>query len=382
MAKPRHQRQASGGVEIDSDLERLRDAIDVVDREILEKLNARARLVSAVGDLKRSQQAPVYVAGRERDLVAALRDENSGPFPTAGIQHVFREIISATRTLEQVVRVAFLGPAGTFSHQATLEQFGALVELVPAASIREVFELTERGQADFGIVPVENTIEGVVSESFDALVDSEVTLCGELLLEISQNLLAGSGDLKAIRKVASHPQPLAQCRGWLAQHLPGVETIETASTAAAAKRAAQDASIAAIGSETAALAYGLEVVRSAIEDHRGNTTRFVVIGHERPRSTGADLTSVVFTVRKDQRGTLYRLLEPFARYEVNVNSIQSRPIKGKPWEYLFFLDLEGHIEQDHVRKSLEEAAELAHSSKVLGSFPRASSLRRTTRRGR
>ena len=373
MPEPRHKQERADASESDRELDRLRRRIDAVDREILGKLNERAELVRQVGALKRSRCAPVYVGGRERDLVAALGLDNPGPFPTAGIQHVFREIISATRSLEEVVRVAFLGPVGTFSHQAALQNFGALVDLVPTSSTREVFELVERGRAHFGIVPLENTIEGVVSESFDSLVDSEVTLCGELLLEVSQSLLAQSSNLEDVRKVASHPQPLAQCRRWLERNLPGVELRETASTAVAAELAAADSGTAAIGSEAAAGVYGLLVVCRGIEDRRGNTTRFVVIGREAPAPSGDDLTSAVFTVRKDQSGTLYRLLEPFARNGVNITSIQSRPMKGKPWEYLFFLDLQGHAEDEAIRKAVEAASAVAHSSKILGSFPRAQS---------
>ena len=379
MAKSRSERSELDRAEGDAELATLRQSIDRVDREILGKLNERAEWVRQVGVHKRSRRAPVYVAGRERDLVKALSAENTGPFPSAGIPHVFREIISATRSLEEVVRVAFLGPAGTFSHQAALRQFGALVELVPAASIREVFELAERGRAHFGIAPVENTIEGPVSESFDALVESEeVTLCGELLLEVSQCLLAQGPTLEPVTKVASHPQPLAQCRRWLSRHLPDAEILETGSTAAAAELAAADPEVAAIASEAAAGVYGLRVLRECIEDNLGNTTRFVVIGRERPVPSSDDLTSVVFTARKDQSGTLYRLLEPFARRQINVTSIQSRPIKGKPWEYLFFLDMEGHSDEDRLSKALEEAAEVALSSKILGSFPRARSSRKST----
>jgi chorismate mutase/prephenate dehydratase len=359
------------GQDLAPELGRLRRAIDGVDREILDRLNARAELVRRIGELKRSRRAPVYVAERERDLVAALRHENAGPFPDSGIEPVFREIISATRSLEEVVRVAFLGPEGTFSHQAAMRQFGALVDLAPAATIQEVFDWTERGTVHYGVVPVENTTEGAVTASLDALVESEVTICGELLLEISNSLLSRSGRLGDVRRVASHPQPLAQCRRWLQRHLPGVETVETPSTAAAARLAAGDAAVAAIASEVAAPSYDLQVAASGIEDSRGNTTRFFVIGRERPKASGDDLTSAVFTVRKDQSGALFRLLEPFARHNVNLSAIQSRPMKGKPWEYLFFIDVEGHAGDETIAKALSEAAEVAHSHKILGSFPRA-----------
>jgi chorismate mutase/prephenate dehydratase len=357
---------------VSEELARLRDAIDAVDLEILASLNLRAQLVKQVGEEKRTRQAPVYVAGRERDLIARLKDRNEGPFPSTAIGHVFREIISATRSLEEVVRVAFLGPEGTFSHQAVARQFGAQIDSMPASSMREVFTLTQQGKAHYGVVAVENTTEGAVAETFDALVESELSICGELMLEVTECLLSSSGRIDEIRKLASHPQPLGQCRLWIQRNLPGVDIVETASTAAAAQLAAGDPAVAAIASEVAADVYGLKVIEREIEDSPGNTTRFLVIGRETPAPSGDDITSAVFTVRKDQIGALYRLLEPFARYGVNLNSIQSRPMKGKPWEYLFFVDMQGHAEDENVEKALGEASAVAHSHKTLGSYPRSS----------
>lgn len=365
-------RSASELVDFSAELGRLRGEIDSIDREILDRLNARAALVKEVGRLKATTgRAPVYVASRERDLIGALVASNRGPFPDAGIQHVFREIISATRSLEETVRVAFLGPEGTFSHQAVVRQFGALVERVPALHIREVFDLCERGRAHYGVVPVENTTEGAVTECFDALVESELVICGELQLEVRQNLLTKAGSLDRIKRVGSHPQPLAQCRGWLQRVLPGIELVEMASTAAAARAAAADPTFAAIASEVAADVYGLEVLEPSIEDRKGNRTRFFVIGRDRPAASGCDLTSAVFTISKDQSGALFRLLEPFATHGVNLTAVQSRPMKGKPWEYLFFVDLEGHVDDPNVRAALDAAASVAHSHKLLGSYPAA-----------
>lgn len=359
------------------ELAALREAIDAVDLEVLGRLNERARLVQRVGDFKReSGAAPVYVASRERDLIAGLVAINEGPFPDAGIRSVFREIISATRSLEETVRVAFLGPAGTFSHEATRLQFGAQVDLVPVASMGEVFDLTERGRVHHGVVPIENTTQGVVTASLDLLVDSEVTICGELMLEVPQNLMSLSGELAEVKQVVSHLNPLGQCARWLETHLSGIPTLETSSTAKAAELAAGDPGLAAIASEIAAEAYGLRLIESGIEDSRSNTTRFLVIGKQAPSASGDDLTAAVFTVRKDQSGALYHLLEPFARFGVNLSSIQSRPMKGKPWEYLFFVDMEGHIEEEKVAQALAAASEVAYSTKVLGSFPRAPKTRR------
>jgi chorismate mutase/prephenate dehydratase len=365
----------SSAAEIAPQLEKLREKIDEVDREILVRLNRRATLVEDVGQLKSGGvRSPIYVASRERDIVASLIEDNAGPFPNPGITHVFREIISATRSLERMVSVSYLGPEGTFSHLAAIRQFGTQVDLQPCPNLAEVFLKTERGETHFGVVPVENSTEGAVTECYDSLVESNVTICGELMLEISQNLLRQSGSLEGIERVASMWQPLAQCRGWLRRRLPDVEIIETTSTARAAQLATQDANLAAIGSEIAADAYGLQLVESGIEDLRGNTTRFLVIGSETPAASGNDLTSVVFTARKNQSGALYRLLESFSRHDVNLTSIQSRPVKSKPWEYLFFVDMEGHLDEEHVATALREAAAMAHSHKILGTFPRAQQI--------
>lgn len=363
--------ECAAGAAAPPELESLRARIDAVDRQLLAALNERARLVREVGELKRGLGLPVFHAGRERDLVERLARENPGPFPGAALPRVFGEIISALRGLEGRVRVAYLGPEGTFSHVAARQQFGSQAELAPVATIGDVFTDVERGRADLGVVPVENTTEGVVTQTLDAFAERDLTICGEVLLRISHHLLTRTGRRENVKRVASIPQAFAQCRLWLERNLPGTERVETASTAAAARLASEDPTVAAIGNQLAAETWGLVVLESSIEDRPDNTTRFLVIGREAPAPTGRDLTSVVFTVRKDESGTLHRLLEPFARHGVNLTSIQSRPLKGKPWEYLFFLDLEGHRSQPNVAGALEAAAECAHSTQVLGSFPRA-----------
>ena len=282
---------------------------------------------------------------------------------------MFREIISATRSLEEAIRVAYLGPEGTFSHQAAREHFGALAVLCGVASISDVFAAVESGRAQLGIVPVENTTEGVVTQTLDAFGEREVTVCAERVLRVSNALLSKSGRLEDVKRVISHPQPLAQCRRWLDQQLPGVEREEMASTAAAAQRAAEEPECAAIGSLLSAEVYGLAVIAASIEDRRDNSTRFLVIGGDPPPPSGRDLTSVVFTIRRDEAGALFRLIEPFAREAVNLTSIQLRPIKGKPWEYLFFIDCEGHRSEAAVHRALEGAARVAHSTRVLGLVP-------------
>jgi chorismate mutase/prephenate dehydratase len=363
--RPLHDRDS-----IRSEIERLRALIDAVDDAILERLNERAELVAQVGQQKQAGGAAVFEPTREQRIVERLRAKNEGPFPADGLAPVFREIISATRSLEQEIRVAYLGPEGTFSHQAAREQFGALAVLCPVASIPDVFAAVEAGRTQLGIVPVENTTEGVVTQTLDTLAEREVGVCAERVLRVSNALLSKSGRLADVRRVLSHPQPLAQCRRWLDQQLPGVERVEMASTAAAAQRAAGDPACAAIGSLLSAEVYDLAVIASAIEDRRDNSTRFLVIGGDPPPPSGRDLTSVVFTTRRDEAGALFRLLEPFSREGVNLTSIQLRPIKGKPWEYLFFLDCEGHRSEAPVHRALESAGRVAHSTRVLGSFPR------------
>ncbi len=367
----------SNDPDLDWRLGELRAQIDEVDRGILDLLNRRAELVREVGEAKQGgRRSPVYVAARERDLVDALIERNPGPFPNDAIPHVFREIISATRSLEERVRVSFLGPEGTFSHQAVLRQFGSQVDLVPVRHMRDVVTTTERGESHFGVIPVENTIEGAINATYDALVEAEVTICGELTLEVSQNLLSQSGRIEDVKLVASHPQPLAQCQHWLERNLSSVETQDTTSTGAAAQMAVDDPGVAAIGSAVAADAYGLEFVARDIQDHLGNTTRFLVIGKTPPKPSGNDVTSAAFTTQHES-GALYELLAPFAEHGVSLTAVQSRPMKGKPWEYVFFVDVEGHESDENVARALDAAAARAHSHKVLGSYPRGLDPRRS-----
>lgn len=355
----------------DDALVALRAGIDRVDREILALLNERARLVSEVGECKRASGAPIYQAARERDLVAALEAANPGPFPSGGIRPVFLEIVSATRALEATLRVAYLGPEGTYSHLAARETFGNQALFLPQATIGDVFAALERGQADHGMVPVENTTEGVVTQTLDMLAESDVPICGEAVLPIALCLLSLSGRIADVRRVASHPQALAQCRGWLDRHLPRAERVEMTSSVAAGELAARDSDVAAVGSRLAAELLGLAVAAESVQDRRDNSTRFVVLGGRPTPPSGNDLTSLVFTVRKAESGALHRLLAPFARHGVNLTSIQSRPMHGAPWEYLFFIDVEGHRSDPPLAASLAETSGIADSARVLGSFPRA-----------
>ena len=364
----------------------LRAELDEVDRAILAALNRRAALAQEVGLRKRAAGVGVYRPARERDLVAALAAQNPGPFPSAALPAVFREIISATRGLESRLRIAYLGPAGTFSHLAAREAFGSQAEYRPAESIPEALAALSRGEAEHAVVPVENSSEGVVTQTLDALLEDAPPLCGERLLRISHHLLSQARELAEVQRVASHPQPLAQCRNWLARHLPGRALIETASTAAAAELARRDGAVAAIGAALLAGAgdggdcgnagepgslCNLQVLARSIEDRSDNTTRFLVLGGEAPEASGADLTSVAYTVRRGEAGALHKLLEPFAKARVNLAAIHARPMRGRPWEYVFFLDLEGHQSEPHLQRACQEAAALSSSHRLLGSFPRA-----------
>ncbi len=371
MSQPREASAPVANADAVAELARLRSEIDRVDRALMELLNERAGLGCAVGEVKERSGMPVYSAARERDVLAALVRSNGGPFPSAAIEPVFREIISATRSLEQRLRIAFLGPEGTYSHLAARRHFGETAELVPTATIGDVFAAVERGHSELGVVPVENTTEGVVTQTLDAFIGCEVTICGEVLQRISHHLLSRSGRREDVKRVASIGQVLAQCRIWLERNMPGVERVETGSSAAAARLASEDAGVAAIGSALAATVYGLDAIEAGIEDRSDNSTRFLLLSRVAPARSGRDLTSVVFTVSKAQSGALHRLLDPFAQCGVNLTSIQSRPMPGKPFEYLFFLDMEGHRDDASVARALAEAAATAYSHRILGSFPRA-----------
>jgi chorismate mutase/prephenate dehydratase len=373
MGDPKAKTTASA--ESEHELVRLRVAIDAVDRDILAELNKRAELVKQVGELKRAERSSIYRAARERDLVDALVRGNRGAFPASGIRAVFREIISATRSLEARLRIAYLGPEGTFSHAAARASFGEQADYVGVATIADVITAVERKEADHGVVPVENSTDGIVTQTLDALVDTRLALCGETVLRISHCLLSQSGALEDVKRVASHPQPFAQCRHWLDRHLPGIERFETPSTAAAAALAQKEPGTAAIASALAGELAGLATIAASIEDRRDNTTRFVVLGGDAPAPSGNDLTCLAYTVRKSESGALHRLLAPFAAHGVNLTSIQARPLKGTPWEYVFFIDLEGHHSEERVQAACADAARLATSWRVLGSFPRATNLR-------
>jgi chorismate mutase/prephenate dehydratase len=351
-------------------LHALRQSIDAVDDRLLELLNERAALVMEVGSLKTAAQGDFHVPSREREIYERLTNRNQGPFPNEALRSVFREIISASLALEAPMKVAFLGPQATFSHLAAMQQFGLSAELVPQKSIPAVFEEVEKGRAQYGVVPVENSTEGVVSHTLDMFMDSGLKVNAEVLLEVSHYLLSRTGRLEDVKKVYSHPQPLAQCRAWLAENLPNVPLVDVASTTLAAQIVSEDYTAAAIASEYAASVYNLKVVKERIEDQVNNFTRFLVIGKKATDPSGDDKTSLMFSV-KDEVGILYRMLEPFAQRGINLSKIESRPLKKKAWEYIFFLDLVGHMSEPVISDAVEDLKQCCQFVKVLGSYPRA-----------
>lgn len=351
-------------------IEQLRAKIDSIDDQIMELLNERSRVVLDVGQFKSGSNMEFHVPGRERQIYERLLSSNPGPFPNDALRSIYREIISACLALESPMKVAFLGPKATFSHLATMQQFGLSAELVPMKSIPAVFEEVEKGKALYGVVPVENSTEGVISHTLDMFVDSSLKITAEILLEVHHDLLSRTGRMEDIKKVYSHVQPIAQCRRWLDANLPGIPLVDVASTAVAAQIASEDYTAAAIASELAASIYDLKEVRSRIEDQVNNVTRFLVVSRKGCDRSGNDKTSLLFSV-KDEPGILCRMLEPFAKRGINLSKIESRPFKQKAWEYIFFLDLFGHASEPEVAVALEELRGCCQFLKILGSYPRS-----------
>jgi chorismate mutase/prephenate dehydratase len=354
-------------------LKPLREQIDKIDDDILQLLNARAEVVLEVGKAKQGRgEQSFYVPSREKAIYERLTAANPGPFPAAAVVKVFREIISASLNMEMPMRVAFLGPSSTFTHMAAMQQFGLSAQLVPQKSIPSVFEEVARERAHYGVVPVENSTEGVVNHTLDMFIDSDLQVIAEIMLEISHNLMSRSGQLEQVRRIVSHPQAFGQCRHWLETNMSDVPLIDVASTAAAAQMAAEDDSVAAIASAAAVRQFDLKIVKARIEDNSNNYTRFLVIGRKTPDKSGADKTSIMFSI-KDEPGILYRMLEPFSKRSINLSKIESRPMKQRAWEYIFFLDMIGHVEDEDISAAIEELRPHCHFLKVLGSYPIARS---------
>jgi chorismate mutase/prephenate dehydratase len=351
-------------------LPELRQAIDSVDDKVLQLLNDRAKLVKEVGALKAATGGQFYVPDRERQIVERLQEQNPGPFPADAVRAVFSEIISACLSLEQALRVAFFGPEATFTHMAARSRFGLSARYVPAPTIAGVFAEIEKGLADLGVVPIENSTEGVVNSTLDVFMESELLISAEVVLRVNHNLLTRTGQMDQVQKVYSHPQALAQCRQWLSTNLPKAALIEVASTALAARLAKDDPVAAAVASELAGQLYDLRVAKHKIEDEVNNATRFLVVGREAAKRTGRDKTSLMLSV-KDQPGVLYKVLEPLAMHGVNLTRIESRPSRKRAWDYVFFIDVDGHVEDEAIQRAMKALARHCELVKVLGSYPKA-----------
>ena len=351
-----------------ADLARHRAAIDRLDREILARLNERARHAQAIGALKADGRGPAYRPEREAQVLARLSDENTGPLSDEQVTGVFRQVMSACLALEQPLRIAYLGPAGTFSHAAVDRHFGSFVDAVPCATIDEVFRAGESGRTDYAVVPVENSTEGAVGRTLDLMCTTDLSVCGEIKLRIQQNLISNAASLAAVTRIYSHAQSLAQCVQWLARHLPGVSRVAVASNAEAARLAAAEPGAAAIAGENAAAIYGLAILAPHIEDEPNNTTRFWVLGRQQVAPSGRDETSLVMSA-PNKPGALLHLLEPLAKHGVSMTRFESRPARTGLWEYLFFVDFAGHQADPAVAAALAELKGRAPFLKLLGSYP-------------
>jgi len=348
-------------------LAELRAKIDALDGKVLGLLSERAELVHQVGEIKRESGEPYYAPEREEALICRLVAANKSRLPESSVRSIYREILSSMRALEQEITVAYLGPRATFSHQAAAAHFGSAVDFEPERTIADVFDAVERGRAHYGVVPIENSLEGAVNATLDRFMDTTAKICAQVFLPVELNLL-GRGPLSAVKKVYSHPQPFGQCRRWLSERLPAAECVEVASTARAAELAAGEESAAAIASSMAGEVFGLPVLAASIQDSPGNLTRFFVVGRQDTQTSGADKTSVMFAV-KDQPGALAKALEPFEKAGISLTRIESRPSKRRPWEYYFFADFAGHPDDPVVAAALQGLEQVCAFTRILGSYP-------------
>lgn len=350
-------------------IEKDREAIDRLDLEILRLLNERAQLAISIAHQKREGAAQQFSPARERQIFDRLQAANQGPMPNEGLLSIYREVLAVHRQLVRPLRVTFLGPAGTFAHMAALRQFGRLADLRPVDSIADTFAEVEKGAADYGVAPIENSIGGVVPHTLDTLAETPLRICAETYIGVELDLLANC-PLDEVRRVYSMPQPLTQARVWLRSNLPKAELVETPSTARAAQVAAEEAGAAAIGTGLAAEIYGLQVLAEHIEDEPDNRTRFIVVARDDSAPSGKDKTTVVFAVRH-QAGALYRALGVLSDYGANMTMIESRPTRRQPWDYQFVVDFQGHRSDDRMKRMLDRLGDECLELRVLGSYPEA-----------
>lgn len=354
-------------------MEQIRKEIDALDEKIISLLNDRTQLALEIGKLKREKDSEMYQPHRESEIYRKIDALANGPLPKDALKAIYREVMSASLSLEKPISVAYLGPEATFTHLASLSKFGSSVSYVPCISITEVFAEVDRKRVDYGVIPVENSIEGAVSHSLDMFIDSELKICSEILFEISHNLMANC-TMKQVKRIYSKAEVFGQCRLWLETHMSRVELIETSSTSQAASRASKEDGSAAIASKLAATMHNLTILAESIEDLAHNVTRFLVVGRQMAARTGKDKTSIVVSI-KDKVGALYEMLDPIRKNRVNMTKIESRPSKKKAWDYYFYIDMEGHVEEPRLKKTLKAVESRARFLKVLGSYPQVRKLR-------
>lgn len=353
-------------------LEEQRKKIDELDHKLVQLLNERARVVVEIGKFKNKTDKPVYAPDREKEVFARIKQANQGPLPDKCLVAIWRELMSGSFVLERPLRIGYLGPKGSFSHTAAMLKFGQSVEYEPLADITSIFDEVSKGHCDLGLAPVENTMGGGVIETLDALIDSDVKVCAEVLMAIHHNLL-GNCSLEEVEKIYSKPEVFAQCRNWLSATFKDAQTIPVASTAKAAQMAAAESKAAAIGSSIAAELYGLRIICENIEDIANNVTRFLVISREDAKPSGEDKTAILFSTAH-KAGALADVLDVFKQYDINLTNIESRPSRKRQWEYYFFVDFLGHRTDKHISEGLEEARKHCLQLSILGSFPRAMEL--------
>lgn len=352
------------------DISEVRKKIDDIDKQLVKLINQRAECALEIGRMKNKGEKSIFAPERERQVMGAVLRSNSGPLSDKAVSAVFREIVSACRALEKPISVAYFGPAGSNTHIASIMKFGESTDFIPVNTIPDVFSAVEHREANYGVVPVENSTEGVVNHTLDMFLLSDLRICAEIYAPISHNLLSSGTEISQIKRIYSIGTAIAQCRNWLAAHLPGVELLEVSSTAKGATMCEGFPTSAAIASSLAAKEYGLNIIAEGIEDNPHNRTRFLVVGYSRPEPSGKDKTSVVFSV-PHKSGSLYHALKVFDSEGINLTMIESRPTKQMPWEYIFFVDLQGHEKDQAVQNALAKLGEMAMFVRVLGSYPEA-----------
>ena len=346
-----------------------RKAIDALDAKLVALLNERTRHVLGIGEIKRKAGEEIYVPSRERQVFQRILKKNAGPITEASLRAIYREIMSSALALEKSMTIAYLGPEATFTHQAAIQRFGSSLLYAAQKTIADVFNEVAKGRADYGVVPVENSTEGVVTHTLDMFVDSDLKIVSQIVLPISHCFVSKSGRAH-IKKLYVHPQSLAQCRTWVHKNLPGAEIVETSSNARSAELAAKEKHSAAIAGLLAAEKYGVPVLEHDIQDNAANATRFLVLGRKCSPPTGHDRTSLMFSIA-DEVGALHRALAPFRKYRLNMTKIESRPSKRRVWEYFFFVDCDGHSSEGKVAKAITQLGTQCSFVKVLGSYPNA-----------